>query len=245
MKHFQALKTHCFGAIDILLPPRCPVMGEIVDRQAMVSPGAWAGLNFIADPLCTHCGIPLDFSMDGEEKCTACFDYPPAFDSARAALKYNDVSRDLILGFKHGDKTHVVQSFTPWLEKAGKVMLASADYLIPVPLHRNRLVARRYNQAALIAQALSRSVDIPHLPLALRRMRATPSQGHMTNEERAKNVSGAFAVNPAYREDIKGKNIILIDDVYTTGATVQECTKVLRESGATQIHILTLARVVR
>jgi len=172
-------------------------------------------------------------------------DTPPPFSSARSALIYNDTSRDLILGFKHGDKTHLVRSFIPWLQKSGEGMLAQADYLVAVPLHTRRLIARRYNQAVLIADALSKATEIEHLPRAMIRTRATVSQGHLKTDERAKNVKKAFDVHPAFKDRIKDKVIVLIDDVYTTGATVKECTKTLKSYGASEVHILTLARVLK
>lgn len=243
--HAQStLKSILADGLNLILPPRCPVTGDMVDAQGMISSDAWRDLVFIADPLCAHCGVPLAFETEGDARCVTCLETPPVYYSARAALQYNDISRGLILGFKHGDKTHVIQSFMPWLKQAGKEMLGQADYLIPVPLHPARLIMRRYNQAALIAGALSKSSDIPHLPTAMKRVRATPSQGHLTSDERTKNVQEAFDVSPKYRDMIKGKSIVLIDDVLTTGATVNECAKLLYHHGAGQVDVLTLARVV-
>ncbi len=228
--------------IDLILPPRCSVSGEIVDSQGMISAKAWGELDFIAEPYCQLCGIPFDFEIGST--CMACLDNHPPFVSARSALIYNDMSRDLILGFKHGDKTHMVRSFIPWLMNTGASMLEGADYIIPVPLHRWRLLARRYNQAALIGNALSKSSGVEHLPMALIRTRATPSQGHLGTDERARNVKSAFAVHDKFRGVLQDKKIILVDDVYTTGATARECTKSLIQNGAGEVHVLTLARVV-
>jgi ComF family protein len=243
------LYTHLSGfltqAVDMVLPPRCIITGDTVEAQGMVAPRAWAELDFISSPFCNACGFPFDFEADGESLCGPCVSERPAYESARATLKYNESSRGLILGFKHGDKTHAVRAFVPWLKKTGEYMLACADYLVPVPLHRWRLVSRRYNQAALIAQALSKECGLAVILDGLERVRATPSQGHLTAKQRFKNVKKAFTLNPKAREKIKGKTIVLIDDVYTTGATVQECTDVLLKGGAAQVHVLTLARVVK
>ncbi len=247
MAHFlrQAQKTMVMG-MDAILPPRCPVSGDLVDAQGMISAEVWAGLEFVSAPYCGTCGIPFDFDTDAHEgQCLACLKTEPPYDSARAALRYNDTSRDMILGFKHGDKTHMVPSFMPWLKRAGQEMLANADFLIPVPLHPMRLLVRRYNQAGVIAHALSKETGIKHLPLALKRTRATASQGHLKTDERAKNVRKAFAVRKQYDSVLNDKNVILIDDVFTTGATVIECTKVLKRAGASRVDILTLARVVK
>lgn len=234
--------------VDFVLPPRCIVTGEMVDRQGMVSPSAWASLNFIADPQCGRCGFPFDFdSGDIQEgnTCGVCQKNPPVFHQARAALVYDDASRDIILGFKHGDQTHAVPSFLPWLMRAGEEMLEKADFLVPVPLHRWRIMRRRFNQSALMAQYLSQALHTPCLLGALTRVRATQTQGHLQVTERKRNVRNAFAVPAQYQGQIKDKNIVLIDDVYTTGATVSECAKALLKCGATSVDVLTLARVVK
>ena len=232
-------------AIDTILPPRCVVTGEMVERQGMVSPSAWAALNFITEPFCACCGAPFDFEVDEGSLCTSCLTHPPVFETARGALKYNEASRDIILGFKHADKTHVVKAFVPWLKRAGGQMLGQADVIVPVPLHHWRIIARRYNQSALIAQALAQDTGVPTILDGLVRTRATHSQGRLKAKERFKNVRRAFVVKDNHAAYIKGKTIILIDDVYTTGATVSECSKALLGAGAKTVHILTLARVVR
>lgn len=232
-------------AVDTVLPPRCVVSGRMVERQGMIAPEAWAGLDFITDPFCMTCGFPFDFEVEKESLCASCLANAPPYKTARAALKYGEVSRDMILGFKHADKTHAVRAFIPWLKRAGAEMLGNADFIAPVPLHYLRLVTRRYNQSAIIANALSRDTKIPVVPDLMRRTRATPSQGHLTAKQRFRNVRRAFSVTPKHAELIKGKNIVLIDDVYTTGATVRECAKMLNKAGAGSVSILTLARVVR
>ena len=237
------LQSVVTSGVDLILPPRCSVTGEIVDAQGMISATAWADLQFISEPFCETCGIPFEF--ESGSTCMSCIDDPPPYDLSRSALIYNDISRDLILGFKHGDKTHVVRSFIPWLQKFGSEILAEADCLVPVPLHPYRLILRRYNQAALIGNELSKKTGIPHLADAMRRVRATVSQGHLSLEERQKNVKKVFGIHPKSKDMIKGKVIVLIDDVYTTGATVKECSVILKESGAAKVHVLTLARVLK
>lgn len=239
------LGRYATKAVDTILPPRCVVTGDMVERQGMISPKAWIALDFITEPYCECCGFPFEYEVDKGALCTSCLTHEPPFTQARAAMKYNDASRDLILGFKHADKTHVVKAFTPWLERCAKDMLAAADILVPVPLHRWRLISRRYNQAALIAQALGSHCEISVLIDALRRTRATASQGHLSAKDRHKNVRRAFAMNEKMKAQIAGKNIVLVDDVYTTGATAKECTKVLLKSGAGTVSVLSLARVVR
>lgn len=234
--------------IDLILPPRCIVSGEIVDGQGMLSPKAWGELNFITNPQCNRCGYPFDFDMGEVSEgnvCAVCLKNPPIFDKARAALIYDDASRNIILSFKHGDQTQSVPSFIPWLNNAGRDILTRADYLVPVPLHRFRILRRRFNQAGLMATYLSKDTKIPVILDAVKRVRATVTQGHLQANQRKKNVKNAFVINPKRLQAIRNKHIVLIDDVFTTGATVNECTKILLKNGAASVNILTLARVVK
>lgn len=232
--------------IDLLLPPRCPVSGDIVDRQGAISPAVWTGLSFIEPPCCRACGLPFAFETDEAAECAACLAAPPVYAQARSALVYNDASRELVLAFKHGDKLESIPALVPMMRRAGEALMDKADIVIPVPLHRWRLLRRRYNQAALLAQALARQSGGKTVIVdALRRTRATPSQGHLNAGQRATNVKNAFAVRPECEKLVRDKIILLVDDVYTTGATLSECTKVLLKAGAAEVNVLTLARVVR
>lgn len=212
-------------------------------------PEAWATLSFISFPYCKNCGAPFEFApLSNDEKnlsCASCLTDPPEFSMARSALGYDDASRDFILGFKHGDQTHAVVTMVPWLRAAGTDFWGRADMIVPVPLHRWRLLRRRYNQAALMAKAMGKAMQKPVIVDALNRIRATPTQGHLKADERRRNVKSAFAVNVKRRAVLQGKSIVLIDDVYTTGSTVKECARVLLDGGAKEVFVLTLARVVR
>lgn len=233
--------------IDMILPPRCPISGETVDMQGTVSPEAWRKLAFISAPYCDCCGFPFMFAQSGAAQdmlCAACLKERPDYTSARAAIAYDDASRDFILGFKHGDQTHAVVAMIPWLKQAGGALWEHADVVLPVPLHRWRLLRRRYNQSGLIAKIMARETGRLYLPDALVRTRATPTQGRLRAQARQDNVHKAFAVGAKAAPKLRGKNIILIDDVYTTGATVRECAKVLKTAGAASVHVITLARVI-
>lgn len=158
---------------------------------------------------------------------------------------YNDSSRSLILMFKHGDKTLLNQSFGLMLAQAGADLFDGCDLILPVPLHRWRLLKRRYNQSDLLAKKLHQLTQIPTNPFILQRVLATESQGHMNAHGRARNVKSAFYISPENAEKIAGKNIILVDDVMTTGATANECAKILKKSGAARVDVLCVAKVVR
>lgn len=239
---FKNIAEKC---IDIILPPRCAVSGHIVDSQGSLAPEVWAQMNFIGDPKCDKCGVPFEFSVDGKSECPACQSYPPVFHRCRSAVVYDDYSRNIILRFKHADQMHVVDSFMPWLMRAGAESLAEADMIVPVPLHRWRILRRRYNQSALLAQRLAKLTAKPYEPDVLQRVRATPIQGHLSGKQRHQNVKHAFALRKGAADLIDGKTVLLIDDVYTSGATIKECTKLLLKSGAGRVDVLTIARVVR
>ncbi|WP_042704316.1 ComF family protein [Azospirillum sp. B506] len=232
--------------LDALLPPRCLCCGEAVDRQGGLCAACWVKLTFIAPPLCDCCGLPFEYEAQEGALCGACLASPPPFARARAVLAYDDGSRPLVLGFKHGDRIHAAKAYGVWLARAGKLLLEDADRLLPVPLHRARLFHRRYNQAALLAQALSRHSGVPVTPDLLQRQRFTPTQGGLDRQGRHRNVKGAFRLRPGQsaKEQVTGRRLVLIDDVMTTGATLAECTRVLLRAGAARVDVLTLARVV-
>jgi len=232
------------AAIDLVLPPRCVGCGARVDMPGLVCAKCWSGLTFIAPPFCASCGAPFDFAIEGALRCAACLAAPPPYDRARAALVYDEASRGLVLSFKHGDRLQAAAAFGAWTARAGAELLAGADLVAPVPLHRWRLLQRRYNQAALIAHHAGKLSGVPHIPDLLERRRATPSQGSMGPSARARNVAGAFRLKPRHAERVRGASIVLVDDVLTTGATAGACVRVLRRAGAARIDVLTLARVV-
>ena len=198
-------------------------------------------LDLLFPPLCLSCRAPV-----GSEGgfCAACLARPPAFTCARAILVYDAESRGAILALKHADRLELVPGFARWLGRVGAPLLDQADLIVPVPLHRSRLWLRRYNQSAELARRLARDWNRVYDPLALIRGRRTPSQGVMPSARaRRKNVLSAFRVPDPER--IRGRRILLVDDVLTTGATAQACARALKRAGAADITVLTLARVVK
>ncbi|HSR55416.1 MAG TPA: ComF family protein [Alphaproteobacteria bacterium] len=236
------------GILDLLLPHQCLKCGEVVGKDGALCASCWSAIAFMAPPMCARCGYPFELDSGfGEEAglCGACLRNPPPYDRARAVFRYDEQSRSLVLGLKHGDKTHGVPAFGAWLARAAGPLAAEADLVAPVPLHRWRLFRRRYNQAALLATAVSRAAGIACMPGLLTRVRATPSQGRLSRSRRRLNVRGAFAVAPGHRPAVEGRRVLLIDDVLTTGATVEAAARCLTKAGAGAVDVLTLARVVR
>lgn len=231
------------AALDMLLPPRCAGTGETVDAAGTVSAAFWAQLDFIEAPFCATCGLPFALDVPDGTICAACMDTPPDFDHARAPLAYNDALRKLVLDFKYGDRLHIVDTFVPWLVRAGQTLLQQTDVIVPVPLHRKRLWWRRYNQSAIIARTLSQKSGIPWLPDTLERLRHTPPQKGLNRKQRAENVKDAFDLHQTDR--VSGKNILLVDDVFTSGATLNACARTLKKHNAAKVFVLTVARVTR
>ncbi len=241
----SVLRRSASRLCDAVLPPRCLQCGELVGDHGALCGACWSKLRFLGPPCCAACGLPFEFDLGGDALCGACSARRPRFDRARAALAYDDASRDLVLRFKHADRLEGAATFAGWMARAGAALIADADIVAPVPLHWRRLVTRRYNQAAVLANAIGRVEGKRVVPDLLLRRRATPTQGHLGREARRRNVAGAFALAPRGRDMIDGKRILLVDDVLTTGATAEACARVLQAGGARAVDLLVLARVVR
>ena len=231
--------------LDILFPPQCLKCASLVAETGTLCATCWLKISFIDGACCEACGLPFEYDLGPAALCGACSQDRPLFSRARSAMIYNAASRDIILAFKHGDKTHAVAAYGKWLFRAGSKMSPEIDVIVPVPLHWSRLFHRRYNQAALLAIEFSKLSGIPARTNILRRHKKTASQGHKTVRARHTNLRGAFSVPSRAKAGIKDKKILLIDDVFTTGATAQACTKILLQAGVKNVDVLTLARVVR
>ncbi len=231
------------GLLNAVLPPRCLGCGVDVAEPGALCAACWDGLAFLSDPQCDRCGLPFETVPAQGALCGACAARPPSFDRARAVFIYDDASRDLILGFKHGDRTDAAPGLGRWLCRAGGDLIADADLIAPVPLHPWRLVRRRYNQSALLVRAVARQTGVVAVCDLLRRDRATPSQGGLGAAARRRNVASAFSVPARHRGALAGRRVLLVDDVLTTGATVESCARSLVGAGAAAVDVLTVARV--
>lgn len=230
---------------DTLFPPQCLACGGETGTAGSLCSTCWDGVVFIDRDACSRCGIPLELGFADEAVCAGCLARPPAYERAISVFRY-DTARDLILRYKHADRTDYTPAFAAWMARAGAPLLSAADLVVPVPLHRWRLLKRRYNQAAELAVAVARRSAVACLPDALIRTRPTPSQGAMVSARaRRRNVLAAFSVRPGAKAKLKGRRVLLVDDVMTTGATLEACTRALRRAGAASVCCLTLGRVVR
>lgn len=230
---------------DAVLPPRCIACGAVVGAGTALCGDCWPGLELISAPQCACCGLPFDFDQGPGVVCAACAASRPVFDRARQALRYNDLSARLIVGFKHSDRLHLLPAFAAWLRRAAGPLLDEAEVICCVPLHRRRLIARRFNQSALLALELGRLGGRPVAVDLLARRRATPSQGGLNRNQRLENVRGAIVVRPHRAALAQGRRVLLVDDVFTTGATVDACARALLRGGAAAVDVVTLARVIR
>jgi ComF family protein len=229
--------------LDFALPPRCPGCGAIVAEPHRFCLACWARLTFLGEPCCARCGLPFPFAGEGE--CGRCLAEPPPFERLRAAVAYGEVSREVALRLKYSGRPGLAFTLAHFMLRhlmsgGGE----AAPLLVPVPLHRWRLWGRGYNQAALIASALGRRSGLAAEPDLLRRIRATPPLRGLGRSERALALRGAFAVAPGARPRLAGRRIIVVDDVYTSGATAAACARVLKRAGAASVEILCWARVV-
>ena len=230
--------------LDAVLPPRCLACGVGVALPGHLCADCWMAVDFIAPPFCACCGAPFPHDFGPNALCIGCAGRPPVFDAARAAINYGAVGRKIILGFKHHDRTSAAPALANWLLQAGGELITRSDVISPVPLHWVRQFFRKYNQSALLARRLGDVTGLPVVPDLLVRTRRTAVQARLPRSKRVDNLRGAFAVKPSLCGFVAGRRVLLNDDVMTTGATVGACCKVLRNAGAAEIRVLTLARVL-
>ena len=230
--------------VDFALPPRCAGCGEIVGGPHQFCFRCWSSLTFLGPPSCTRCGLPFAFEQEAAAECGACLANPPSFDSLRAAVAYGPVARAAVLKLKYGMRPALADTLAHFMKRHAPL---SGDGILfaPVPLHRWRIWTRGYNQSALMTRALAKATGGAMDVNLLLRVKATPPLKGMSPAQRRRTVAGAFRLGPAGASCIAGRHVILVDDVYTTGATVDACARLLRRAGAGRVDILCWARVVR
>ena len=231
--------------LDLLLPPQCLTCDAPVTSQGGLCVACFSATTFLNGPACVSCATPFSHPGQGGAGriCPHCAEAPPPWRHARAALRYDEAGRRLILPLKHADRTELAGALAAMMARAGASLLEDAEWLVPVPLHPSRLRARGYNQAALLARAIGRCRDVPVISDALVRLHPTQPLGELSAVERETAVKGVFAVRRGRGALLKHKRVVLIDDVLTSGATSAACTRVLLAAGALSVDVLVAARV--
>lgn len=250
----RALRRAGGAALGLALPPTCLACGAVTGMAGGLCGSCWGGLAFISRPYCERTGAPFAFDTGAPQVSPEALDHPPAFDRARAAVLFTDVARDLVHGLKYADRLDYARPMARMMAQAGRELLDEADLVLPVPLHPVRLWQRRFNQAALLARHLSAHHAATRAAAEgrriavrtdlLRRRRATPSQTDLGRAERHANVAGAFAMASGAEAALSGRWVLIVDDVFTTGATLDACARTVRRAGAARVDVLTFARVV-
>lgn len=225
--------------LDFALPARCGGCGTIVDEVDSFCAGCWRELDFLQGG-CSRCGMPLEGTE--ADICGACLANPPRLDRIRSAVAYGDISRSIALRLKYGRKVGLARTMSRYMRPLVGDLPADA-VLVPVPLHRSRLWTRGFNQSLIVARDLSRRTGLPVAADALRRVRRTPALKGMGMRQRRRIVAGAFRANPS--AELRGRTVVLIDDVLTTGSTANACARVLKRAGAERVDLISWARVVR
>jgi ComF family protein len=239
----SGLRAYARRSLDVALPPLCPTCRDLVTDSG-VCPSCWSKLAFIAPPYCPRLGIPFVYDPGPGILSMQAIADPPAYQRARAAVRYDDVARQLVHAFKYSDRLDLAPMIGRWMARAGHELLDQADALVPVPLHWRRLWTRRFNQSAALAESVSRESGVAVAHRALQRVKATAQQVGLSRKDRAANVQGAFRVTPDAKADVVGRRLVLVDDVLTSGATSDACARALLHAGAAQVDVLVFARVV-
>lgn len=229
---------------DLALPAQCLACHKPVAGEGGLCAACWSRLRLIEKPFCSRLGIPFSYDLGAGALSAEAIADPPPFDRCRAVAVFDDVARRLVHGLKYRDRLELSAWMAGWMVRAGADLVADADVVVPVPLHRRRLWWRRYNQAALLAQVVADQTGKPFAPRAIARIRATAWQVGLSPPERDRNVRGAFRVPAGAQPVIAGRHVLLVDDVFTTGATVRASTRALLRAGAAAVDVLTFARVV-
>ncbi|MEN3791670.1 ComF family protein [Fulvimarina sp. MAC3] len=228
---------------NVLFPPICAGCGIGVAQPSALCPACWSSLRFIERPYCDILCLPFSYDQGAGIVSVEAIADPPPFEKLRAVALYDDIARRLVSSLKYRDRLDLVPLMAAWMMRAGREIVAESEIVIPVPLHRRRLWQRQFNQSAEIARSIAKASGLQFAPAALDRIKPTKKQVGLGRNQRRDNVRGAFKVRPERRDQVLGKTVLLIDDVFTTGSTVSSATKALKRAGAEAVNVLTFARV--
>ena len=232
-------------ALDLVYPPTCLACPTATSAIGTLCPACWSQVRFIERPYCERLGTPFAQDLGQGLLSPEAMANPPVFQRARAVARFEDgPARRLVHRLKYGDRLELADAMGLWMVRAGRELIDEADLLVPVPLHRRRLFARKFNQAALLADVVSRESGVPHDPFALERIKATPPQVGLSKLQRAQNLQGALRVHETAKPRLAGLRVILVDDVMTSGATTNAAARALLRGGAAAVDVLVFARVV-
>ena len=229
---------------DLFYPPVCAGCGRMLARHGAICQSCWSSIAFIERPFCEVLGIPFSHDLGAGILSAEAIANPPDFDRLRSVCAFDGAARSLVHSLKYRDRTELAAMMAGWMARAGREVLQDCDGLVPVPLHVIRRLSRRFNQAAELAGGISRLTGVPMLANAVRRTRNTEHQVGLGRTGRTENVRGAFRMTDQGKQEVSGKRIVIVDDVYTTGATVSAIARVLRRAGARDIAVLTFARAL-
>lgn len=229
---------------DMLFPSRCVVCECLLDSEGLCS-DCWSKIRWISEQKCRICSQPFTVEIDSVDSvCAQCLSKPPNFDKAVSVFVYDDFSKKIVLKFKHSDATYLAEILSKLMFRSAILEIESSDLIIPVPIHFMKRLKQKYNQSELLAQKISKISGVKCEPRILKKIKQTSPQEGLSGIQRRKNVIGSFGIDDTYKYLLKDKRILLIDDVFTTGSTVDECSKILKKHTAKEVIVLTLARVV-
>lgn len=239
----QKIRAFSGALSGLVIPNTCLTCDAFVDKHGGCCSTCWSKLRFVTEPICPVLGSPFSLDMGENFLSAEAISNPPPFDRLRTVLLYDELAGRIVSSVKYGDRADLLPWMARWMDVAGKELLEDADLILPIPLHKSRLRKRRFNQAGELARHISKTRTVSFEPSHLVRRKPTRQQVGLSETQRERNVAGAFVVPETSKIHIKGRRIVLVDDVYTTGATAKAATRALKRAGASNIDVLVFAKV--